>query len=402
MNCIYAAIICVILQLIGSEIYAEKREIFRVKQQKGDIFYWHITNQNWDKIDTLALLPENTIIRISGASKASVENVKNKDTFVIGQPITLRLTHDLFRKVVNNEVFLPRIPEVSKFNGSEPLFHLFDEAFFRVRAVILDLKKLYKKNIQLGSPNKLTAKKGDLSSIELLTPKANRIITVSSLPTKTPVRWYIDQTKLENLSSDTPNRFKIYLWQQGDRPIDFQYETDLQQYSLDIYKAGNYYLQIEDSFQNKSKITAFQIYKQQMPTYSNLKLSRDLDRYLSEVLPRDAHTVYSKNTGSVVFSWRKSRELENARWKIVLENLSEKPSKQEIVVHNNVLQLALKPGIYRWTIYCKPKLGTILKSSSRILSIKSNNLGFSRDTNRALRGLMSQERATVGLHYMDE
>jgi hypothetical protein len=244
----YACLLLLVLSALadGARL-PETRKRYLVKEVKGTVLAWPPLAPAWIELNQGDPIWEDTLIQVSHGSSITFEvsmaegfsGIKAESMIItLNTPVLMRLRENIPRRLVLNDYFIPKIPDVKpEKDVMELMYETFGEAWerFAVNVLKQDIKPKFLKSLadeaEQAASVSMRAKK-----IKIYTPAANALSIVSTLPQELRITW--KAVNAPNMS------YGVRLWQPDKpRPEPMAYTTQ-DFYSVKVVKEGKYLVQI--------------------------------------------------------------------------------------------------------------------------------------------------------------
>lgn len=372
-------------------------DLFQVVRITGQAEVWNIGTPYWRKVSFGQFLYSDSLLRVYEKSSVQLQfhSTRNPNVLKINFPTTVRINQNILRHVDENDVYLPKVPDVwSKSDGGSIKLSL-EEAWLRTKMKIGDFVSLKNKDRPesiLG--NKFEVKRSVKGRPEILSPLNNQIFYPDDIPAVIRMSW--DKTDV-NLLHD------VFIWSVGERPKHPIASVTGDVYHLSVRRWGGHFAQIIPRGGAQSEVVSFFVQRGKITEpdqFDNLTFNDFIEidsppSFTSFILKRgDTHIQR--------FKWRfKGNFSQKYTVKIKIKDLSN-DDITSIQVSNQFNKFmttlySFSSGTYSWQLelFINDPGGknASLKSKERIIEIgPKNRLSFGEFFSRAIEGVPRQTR----------
>ncbi len=324
---------------------------FRVVKVEGFIEYRDPLDLAWHTLQVGQKLVVGSYLSIPGGSKLRLSYVfrnrgklRSEETVInFNNTITIRLTRETLRRIVIDEYFMSRLPDLK--TDSKKMIEdenvMFDRAWEKITILFrpneandqIVAKYVHGANqmVEIGLRHK---------KITILYPENGAALMLPSFPAKLNIIWVHPELK--------PLKYKIYLWQ---KETDFK-SPSLVTYAdnaqIDIAEPGTYYVMVRDATGKYSSAPHIVYIEKDIPQYGAALNTAEMTG-INLLKPDNAFLLLSLNKNKIDFNWIIGEKLVVKKLEFNFVNAATEKSAK-ITLENDQRQLTrvLAPGHYIW------------------------------------------------------
>ena len=329
----------------------------------------------WLPVKSGQKLAEDSLLQLlpGGAVKLNYRGSlagKSKDfQLTLTEPIVVRITPQMLRRVDLSEVYLKKLAKESEEKKEAELLPL-QAAWKRLSAIfdraVTKIASVFGLGDGFEAGESLAQK---VKKIKFITPIDNQNILVDDLPNQITVAWHPAEKK-----DVGETRYEVFLWPYNQEKPQTGLMTKETQYTLPVRNIGRYFLKVQtvdETHQSRAQlvniISSLDLAASKDSKGSGAgKSSLNAQRTINLDYPgENSQILASRSRTEVSFSWRTVLRAKNYRLHIEGEENRDIPTGNEAY-----FSMQLARGSYRWWVSMSRENGQKIQSEVRSFKIE--------------------------------
>ena len=374
-----AAKYLLLLSGLSLSAHAQGNFLVKVEAVRAPAYSKDPQSIRWKEIKAGEILSDNILLQLlpKGAVKLSYkrsEGKKERDyQLTLTEPVVLRITPRMLRKIELSEVYLKNLNKESNKKKQKVETLPLQTAWKRISAIydrmIANISSIFGKEGAFDQGNRVAQK---VKRIKFITPIDNQSIVVDDMPSQVTIAWHPAKK-----AKDKQPEYEIFFW-----PIDLEkpkrgQRTKSTQYTLDIKKVGRYFLKVQtldETHHSRAQllnvVSKFELFSKKNDGAEEAKGSTSIteNRLIQSRYPADQTEIFTKSKSpEVSFSWFRFSSAEN--YDVVIEGAN---LLKITAGKNNFVTTKLPHATYKWWVEAMLK-GKVIKSAPRQLIIRGKS-----------------------------
>jgi len=371
-------IILLLFCLNGASL-AEEPFSVTVLKVEGPVYTKGQADFNWQLLKEKDVIAEDSLLQILDGGKIRIRYPKSSDTskyfrLTLVEPMVLRLTPAMLRKIELSEVYLKKLPNTETWEEKNKLplvaawrrfTAVFDKVLSKLSTFLNGVDEMDQESIaQVGKP------------IHVLSPDEHQSVMLPELPGHLDVSWLAPEPGLS---------YQVFLWPTDEVKPKQEFSASQTTYRFDIYRSGQYFFKVQtsdQSYESRARIITVISNANGLarPKTADQSLKSTNMPFLEVKFPPDgALFATEEGEAEVLLSWRPL--FQSGRYEVHVEKINS--GKKEGIGETSIFRelnapfynLTLAAGSYRWWVNLVSKEGITFASEMRRFDIsKKTNL----------------------------